>query len=190
MAMTIKTFLVGIIALLFAGNIMIQAQSLPQEKKILIVYFTRSGNTREMAQQIKDATGGDIFEVQPLNPYPPDYDDVVDQAKSEISAHVKPPLKSKVENIASYDVIFVGSPNWWDTIAPPVATFLSNYDLSGKTIIPFITHQGSRMGRSVSDIKKLCPHSTVLTGLPIRGDSVKSSRDTVVKWLREIEMVK
>lgn len=169
---------------------MIQAQSLPQEKKKLIVYYSRSGNTREVAQQIKTATGGDIFELQPVNPYPPNYDDVVDQAKSEINAHFKPPLKTKAENIESYNLIFVGSPNWWDTIAPPVATFLSSYDLSGKTIVPFISHQGSRMGHSISDIKKLCPHSTVLQGLPIQGDSVKSSRDTVVKWLRDIEMVK
>jgi len=169
---------------------MIQAQSLPQAKRILIVYFSHSGNTREIAQQIKNATGGDLFEIQPVTPYPEDYDTVVLQAKSEINSGYKPQLKTKVEKIESYDVMFVGSPNWWNTIAPPVATFLSSYDLSGKTIVPFITHEGSRMGRSVADIKKLCPNSTVLEGLPIRGKSVKSSQDAIVKWLRDIGMTK
>lgn len=185
-----KHFLIALFSMLLASPFMIQAQTLPQTKRILIVYFSHSGNTRELAQQIKNATGGDLFEIQPITPYPEDYDTVVIQAKREINSGYKPQLKTKVEKIESYEVIFVGSPNWWSTIAPPIATFLSSYDLSGKTIAPFITHEGSRMGHSVADIKKLCPNSTVLEGLPVRGKAVKSSQDVVVKWLREIEMAK
>ena len=159
-------------------------------KKILVAYFSYSGNTRIMATYIKEITGGDIFEIKPEKNYPSDYDAVVDQAKKEVNEGYKPALKTKVKNIDDYDVIFVGSPNWWFTIAPPVATFLSSYNMKGKKIIPFITHEGSRMANSVSDIKKLCPKSTVLDGLPIRGSSIKNSRDKVVKWLKELNMDK
>lgn len=182
------TFLIALVIMTLTNSNQVHAQSNP--KKILVAYFSHSGNTTEMATQIKNATGGDIFVIQPVKSYPTEYQAVTDQAKREINTGLKPTLTAKVGNIDAYDVIFVGSPNWWSTIAPPVATFLSNYDLSGKTIVPFITHEGSRMGRSVSDIKKLCPKSKVLDGLPIRGSAVGRSNDEVVKWLRNIEMIK
>lgn len=164
-----------------------QAQT---SKKILVAYFSHSGNTRFLAGQIRNATDADMFEIQPVKAYPQEYQAVVDQARKEIDANFRPALKTRVKNIESYDVIFIGSPNWWGTIAPPVATFLSSYNLQGKTIIPFITHEGSRMGHSVTDIKKLCPKSTVLEGLPIRGGEVGRSHNDVMKWLREIKMIK
>lgn len=182
------TFLIALIIMTLANPNQAQAQS--NSKKILVTYFSYSGNTAEMATQIKNATGGDIFVIQPVKSYPAEYQAVTEQAKREINSGLKPAIIAKVENIDAYDVIFVGSPSWWSTIAPPVATFLSSYDLSGKTIVPFITHEGSRMGRSVSDIKKLCPKSKVLDGLPIRGSAVARSNDEVVKWLRNIEMIK
>ncbi len=185
--MKAKVFLLTIITIL-ATNMISQAQT--ASKKMLVVYFSHSGNTRIIAEQIKNATGADIFEIQPVKDYPKDYKAVVDQAKKEINASFRPELKTKINNIESYDVIFVGSPNWWSTIAPPVATFLSSFNLSEKTIVPFITHEGSRMGRSVSDIKNLCPKSTVLDGLPIRGSSVKDAKSEVIKWLHEIKMIK
>jgi flavodoxin len=86
-------------------------------------------------------------------------------------------------------VIFIGSPIWWGTIAPPVAAFLSSHDLTGKTVIPFMTHEGSRMGHSVSDIKKLCPDSVVLDGLPIRGHRIREAQDEVKAWLRKIGII-
>jgi len=158
--------------------------------KMLVVYFSHSGNTRVIAEEIKKATGADIFEIQPVNDYPEDYNTVVDQAKKEINANHRPVLKAKVKNIEQYDVIFIGSPNWWSTIAPPVATFLIDYNLEGKTIVPFMTHGGGLMGHSVSDIKKLCPKSTVLEGLPISGSYVRRAHDDVMKWLRAIKMLK
>ena len=102
---------------------------------------------------------------------------------------VKLSLKTKLKNISSYDMIFVGSPCWWATMAPPVATFLSSYDFTGKTIVPFMTHEGSRMGRYASDIKKLCPKAKILEGLPVRGSNVKEAKGDVNKWLREIKVI-
>lgn len=155
-------------------------------KKILVAFFSHSGNTRVIAEQIKALTGADIFEIKPVKDYPTEYNAVVDQAKKEINANFKPELKTKVKNFDSYDVVFVGSPNWWGTIAPPVSTFLSTNNFEGKTIAPFITHEGSRMGRSVSDIRKLCPKAKILEGLAVRGSSVKTAKNEVSEWLRKI----
>ena len=159
-------------------------------KKILIVYFSQSGNTEVIARQIKEAAGGDIFRLETVTPYPKAYQALVDQAKKEIEAGYKPTLKGEVVNPESYDIIFIGSPSWWSTIAPAVSTFLSEHDLSGKTIAPFITHEGSRMGRAVADIKKLAPGATVLEGLPVRGSSVRSAGPEVNKWLKETGIIK
>jgi len=187
--MRTRSFLIAIVAMLLSG-IGMQAQSASASKKILVVYFSHSGNTKVIANQIKDLTDGDIFEILPAKAYPSDYQACVDQAKKEINANYKPTLKTKLKNISSYDMIFVGSPCWWATMAPPVATFLSSYDFTGKTIVPFMTHEGSRMGRYASDIKKLCPKAKILEGLPVRGSNVKEAKGNVNKWLLEIKVIK
>lgn len=158
--------------------------------KVLVAYFSHSGNTREVARQISEATGGDLFEIVPATPYPTEYRAVVDQGKKEIEAGVRPALKNPVGDLSQYDVIFVGSPCWWGTVAPPVATFLAAYDWSGKTVAPFMTHGGSRMGRSEDDIEKLCPGATLLGGLPVRGSAVKGSLDAVGKWIGGMNLSK
>jgi flavodoxin len=155
-------------------------------KKILVAYFSHSGNTREIANQIHKSVGGDIFEVQAVKPYPNDYDAVVKQAKQELESDYKPALKTKIENIVSYDLVFIGYPNWCSTIPAPVKTFLLEYDFSGKTIVPFCTHEGSGLGRSATDISKLCPKSTVLDGVAIRGREVKTAQNKVSEWLGKI----
>lgn len=156
--------------------------------KVLITYYSRTGNTREIANQIHKEIGGDIVEFQPVEPYPDDYNAVTKKAKQELNSGYKPALKTRVDDIGSYDVIFVGSPNWWNTIAAPVKTFLSEYDLFGKTIVPFITHEGSGQGRSVTDISTLCPNSTILDGLAVWGGSAKTAQNKVSEWLRELGM--
>ena len=158
--------------------------------KVLVAYFSHSGNTREVARQISEATGGDLFEIVPATPYPTEYRAVVDQGKKEIEAGVRPALKNPVGDLSQYDVIFVGSPCWWATIAPPVATFLADCDWAGKTVVPFMTHEGSRMGRSEEDIRKLCAGATLLGGLPLRGGAVKDSRDVVRKWVQGLNLTK
>jgi hypothetical protein len=127
-------------------------------------------------------------EIIPVESYPEDYEAVVKQAKQELKSGYKPALRTRVENIESYDVIFVGSPNWWNTVAPPVMTFLSEHDLSGKATVPFITHAGSGLGRGVTDIARLCPDATVLEGLAVWGGEVKAAQPQVSEWLRKIGM--
>jgi flavodoxin len=154
--------------------------------KTLVVYYSHTGNTREIAKQIQGATDADIFEIEPVNPYPSEYHETTEQAKKEINAGFKPEIKGGVDNIKDYDVVFVGSPCWWSTIAPPVATFLSTHDLSDKTIIPFMTHGGSGLGHSVSDITKLAPDAIVKAGRAFYGSSAKSAKDDVEKWLKDM----
>ena len=159
-------------------------------KKILVAYFSYSGNTREIANQIHKRVGGDIFEIQVVKLYPDDYNAVVKQARQELNSGHKPALKTKIENIKSYDLVFIGYPNWCSTVPAPVRVFLSEYDFSGKTIIPFCTHEGSGLGRSATDISKLCPQSTLLDGVAIRGREVKTAQNKVVEWLRKIKITK
>jgi flavodoxin len=175
---------------LFTGdeNVAMGLLAQSSSKKMLVAYFSHSGNTRVIAEQIKAITGGEIFEIKPVKNYPSAYQAVVDQAEKEINANYKPQLKSEAENMDTYDVVFIGSPNWWSTIAPPVATFLSSHDFEGKTIIPFITHEGNRMGRSVSDIKKLCPAASIEAEHSFRGRSVQNSQNEVSEWLRKIKI--
>ena len=174
----------------FTGNERVDKRLYVQSsKKTLVAFFSHSGNTRVIAEQIKDITGGEIFEIKPVKDYPSAYQAVVDQAKKEITANYKPQLQIEVENFDTYDVFFVGSPNWWSTIAPPVATFLSAYDFKGKTIIPFITHEGSRMGHSVADMKKICPTATIVDEHSFRGSNVRSAQDEVFEWLRKSKIM-
>ena len=154
----------------------------------IVVYFSRTGNTRRIATLIHQEVGGAIHEIEPQVPYPSSYNAVVDQAREEIQAGYKPALRSTLDHVDSYDPIFVGSPNWWNTIAPPVATFLSEYDLSGKTIVPFCTHGGGGLGNIGKDIAKLCPQSTVLSSLEIYGSGGAAAPATVSAWLTEVGM--
>jgi flavodoxin len=159
-------------------------------KKILVAYFSHSGNTREIANQIHKSVGGDIFEIQAVKPYPDDYEAVKKQARQEQDSGYKPALKTKIENIKSYDLVFIGYPIWWGTIPAPVRTFLSEYDFSEKTIALFCTHGGSGLGRSVTDISTLCPKSTLLDGVAIWGRDVKTAQNKVSEWLRKIKITK
>ncbi len=164
--------------------------SKPMQTKILVVYFSHSSNTRELAKQVQELTGGDLFEIVPEKQYPAEYDDVVKQAKEELKSDFKPKLQTKLKNLAAYDMVFIGSPNWWGTVAGPVRTFLADYDLEGKSVAPFITHEGSGMGSSARDISKRCPGATILDGLAVRGSSVKSARSDVSQWLRKLNLLK
>jgi Flavodoxins len=165
-----------------------QAAEVGDSKKILIAYFSWSGNTREIANQIHERVGGDLFEVRTVEAYPTEYRPCTDVAKKEQQENARPALATDVTDMASYDVVFIGYPNWWGTIPMALFTFFESYDFSGKTIIPFCTHEGSALGRSVQDISKLCPGSTMLEGIAIRGGSVKSAGNDVSAWLSRIGM--
>jgi flavodoxin len=153
----------------------------------LVAYFSHSGNTREIADQIHKIAGGDIFEIEAVKTYPEDYDACVERAKQELNTGYRPELKVKVKDIKQYDMVFIGYPDWWGTVPAPVRVFLTEYDLSGKTIVPFCTHEGSGLGRSVADISKLCPKSALLEAVAIRGGNVKNAQNQVSAWLRKIK---
>lgn len=189
--MKTKALLLALITMLFTNEIKTHAQTPGSEKKVLIVYYSlRNGNTRIVAEHIQKNVGGNIFRIETVDAYPAEYRDVTDQAKKELQSNYRPPLKSKAPNFDQYDVIYLGSPNWWNTIAPAVMTFLESYNFEGRTTVPFITHEGSRLGASVDDIKKLAPKATVLKGLPIRGGSVNNAMPDVRKWLKDLDLVK
>lgn len=166
------------------------AAPLSGTKKILVAYFSHSGNTREIADQIHKSVSSDIFEIQTAKPYPNGYDAVVKQARQELDSGYRPALKARVENIKSYDTVFIGYPIWWYTIPAPVKTFLLESDFSGKTIVPFCTHGGTGLGRSVADISKLCTKSTLLDGVAIWGRDVRTAQNTVSEWLRKTKITK
>ncbi|GAP15785.1 flavodoxins [Longilinea arvoryzae] len=159
-----------------------------EKSKILIAYFSHSGNTRTIAEEIRKNVGGDLFEIATIDPYARDYNTVVDVARREQTANRRPELTAKVENLVAYDVIFLGFPNWWGTMPMAVFTFLGQSDFSGKRILPFCTHEGSGMGRSESDIQKLCPGATVLKGFAVRGSHVHAARVEIADWLRQTGM--
>ncbi|MCL2144587.1 MAG: NAD(P)H-dependent oxidoreductase [Endomicrobia bacterium] len=161
-------------------------EGIEMSKKVLVVYYSWSGNTAELAKIIQKATGGDIFEIQTVKPYPKEYKAATEQAKKEINDGYKPAIKEKADNIGEYDVIFIGSPNWWGTIAPAVTTFLSEHDLSGKTVAPFFTHGGGGMQRCASDTAKLLPDSKVADALSLSGNKVKSAQKEAEEWVNKI----
>jgi flavodoxin len=151
---------------------------------ILIVYYSLSGNTKKLAESIKEKVGGVLHEVQPQTPYPSEYNAVTEQAKQEIKNKFCPALKSKVNDMESYDTIFVGSPNWWNTIAPPLSTFLREHNLSGKKILPFCTHGGGGVGNIEKDISKLCPKSEMKLGLSVYGSKINDAQ--IEQWIKNI----
>ncbi|MEM0152856.1 MAG: flavodoxin [Ignisphaera sp.] len=155
----------------------------------LIVYYSWSGNTRKVARIIHEIVGGDIVELEPEEPYPKSYNATLERAKREIQSGYRPPLKTKIEKIETYGTVFIGSPNWWGTIAPPITSFLSQYNLSGKTIAPFFTHGGGGLQRMLDDLKKLCPNAKILQPFVVYGGGRGNLKDRVHRWLVEIGVV-
>ena len=156
------------------------------DNKILVVYFTWGGNSRTLSGYARDITGGDIFEIVPAQPYPSQYRATTEQARKELDDNYLPAIKNQINNLSSYDTIILCYPNWWGTIPQIVKRFLQDNDFSGKTIAPICTHEGSRMGRSLTDIRALCPNSTITEGLDVRGGSVGGARNTVRDWINKI----
>jgi flavodoxin len=186
--MAMKRLFILVLTLFCMGVSMeLNAQS---DGKILVAYFSWGGNTGEIAQQIHQRVGGDIFEIVTVNKYPTEYTPCGQVAKREQQQNARPTLTSEVTNMASYDTVFIGYPCWWGTMPMALFTFLEKYNFSGKTVVPFTTHEGSGFGSSIQDIKKLCPRSNILDGFAVRGSSVKRAQNDVTAWLRKIRFVK
>ena len=153
---------------------------------VLIVYFSQTGNTETIANIIHDNVGGDIVKLETTEAYPSDYDELVDYAQQEQQEDARPELSTVIENIEQYDTIFLGYPNWWGDMPMAIYTFLDTYDLSGKTIAPFITHGGSGLSGTPENIQEEELNATVTEGLTIDGDEASDSSEDVVEWLNSL----
>jgi flavodoxin len=170
------------------------------KSKSLIAYFSRKGNnivggnivnlpignTEVIAKKMQKPTGSDMLQIKTVKSYPDDYTETTNVARKELRENARPELMETIDDMDPYDVIYLGYPIWWGTMPMAVFTFLESYDFSGKTIIPYCTHEGSGMGSSERDIKKLCPNAKVLSGLAIRGGSVGRTDKELASWLKKI----
>lgn len=166
------------------------AQSLTGAKKVLIVYLSRTNNTKAIAQFIHQKVGGTMVALELETPYPTNYDATVQQVARENETGYLPPLKTKIDRIEQYDVVFLGFPTWGMRLPPPVKSFLRQYSLTGKTVIPFNTNAGYGEGSSFQTVRELCPESTVLEGFVIRGGLERDGQYLVIKGARAEEAQK
>jgi flavodoxin len=171
--------------------------------KRLIAYFSRAGsnfvdggiaklpigNTETAAGMIHELAGGDLFRIRTKKEYPADYEATTAEAQEELRADARPELAESVEGMDDYAEIFLGYPNWWGTMPMAVFAFLEAYDFGGATIVPFCTNEGSGLGRSEADIRRLCPGATILKGLSIRGSSVREAGGIIASWLRKSGLI-
>ncbi len=181
---------------LFAQNAVSQNYAM-KNKKVLVAYFSRTGenynvgkiskgNTHIIAEMIAEETDGKLFQIEPVNPYPDEYNACVEVAKTEKENKSRPAIKGDVV-VEEYDVIYIGYPNWWGDMPMSVYTFIEKHDWQGKTVIPFCTHEGSGLSDTENKIKKACNGAIVLNGLAIRGTTAQKSqeqaRKTTIDWL-------
>lgn len=154
--------------------------------KILILYYSLTGNTKAIAENIQKQVGGDIAEIKTVQPYPEDFHAVIEQARKERQSGYLPPIQPLAYALEAYDTIYLGYPIWGSTIPQPLATFLSENLLAGKTVIPFCTHDGYGVGRSFQAIAEYCPDAKILDGFDIVGSEVKSAEGPLSAWLKKI----
>ena len=165
--------------------------------KILIAYFSRNGenyavgnidvgNTEVIANYIKDISHADVFKIEPKVAYPTSYDECVEVARQEKESNARPEILNTIENIQDYDVIFLGYPIWHQDMPMIIYSFLEMYDLSGKTIIPFVTHEGSGNSGTYDLIRQIETQANVLDGVAIRGQDATTSKNIIEQWLKEL----
>ena len=171
--------------------------------KILIVYLSRTNNTKAIAEIIQRNVGGKLVAIELEKPYPENYEATVQQVVKENETGYLPPIKTKIDSIQNYDVVFLGFPTWGMKLPPPMKSFLKQYDLKDKTIIPFNTNAGYGVGTGFQTVKELCPGSKVLEGFEIKGgierdgvyfvikdEKAKEAETKVKSWLQKIKIVK
>ncbi len=156
-------------------------------KKVLIVYLSRTNNTKAIAEIIQKNVGGELVALELEKPYPVNYKAIVDQVEKENETGFTPPLKTKIEGIEKYDVVFLGFPTWGMKLPPPMKSFLRQYDLSGKTVVPFNTNAGYGVGSGFQKVKELCPNSTILEGFEIKGGIERDGITFVMEGVKEVE---
>ena len=193
MKQTAKTIITVLLAVLTAGTACGQNKN-NMDDKALVVFFSHAGenysvgnievgNTKTLADYISEITGADQFEIIAEKSYDMPYMDLIKVAQNEAKAGELPAYKGDVD-VAPYDVIFIGGPIWWGTYPQVMFTFFKDHDLSGKTVIPFTTHEGSGLASTVRDVKNAWPKATVKNGFAIYGHEVRSGRAKVEEWLK------
>ena len=170
----------------FALNNANQSADLVANKKILITYYSHSGNTKAIAEKLHAQVGGDMFEIKTVKKYPSDYTNMTQVAKKEQETNRLPEIVKFPGQIEQYDIIFVGTPVWWGKMSNPVKSFLSDKDLKNKTVIPFITHGGGGKYNIAEDISKLTG-SKVMSPLVLHEDGGANATKAIAKWLKEIK---
>lgn len=179
------------------------AQETKKEKgKLLIVYLSRTNNTKQVAEIIQKEVGGDLVALELKEPYPENYDSIVAQVAEENKSGYLPPLKTRIDNFNQYDVVFIGFPTWGMRLPPPMKSFLNKYNMSDKTVIPFNTNAGYGIGSSFKTVKEMCPNATILEGFStkggierdgiyfvMKGDKKIKVKEEVVTWLRQIKFL-
>lgn len=172
---------------------------------VLVVFFSRHGSSVgdedadavssaslspgdvvQLTDMVHAAVGGDLFQIITVSPYPKEYRATTDLAAVEQNDNSRPALATAVDSMDAYDTIFLGYPNWWGTLPMAVMHFLESYDFSGKTIIPYCSHEGSGLGRSVTDLTALCPDAIILDGLAVRGRDAANAQVQVDAWLNSL----
>ena len=147
------------------------------------------GNAAKMAGWIQEEIGGDLFSIVVTEPYSSDYDECLDRAADEKADNARPELLYHVENMDDYDIVFLGFPNWWYTIPMAVHTFLEEYDFSGKTVVPFVTHGTGGLAGTIKDITADLPDSvTILEPIGVYRPEVDSSKQQVQEWVAELDI--
>lgn len=167
-----------------------EAKDSVENGKILVVYFSHSGNTKKIAEEIQDKTGADIFEIKTVNAYSDDYNTVLDEAKAELNDKAKPKLNETVKDMAQYQTVIIGYPIWWGDMPMAVYSFLDEYDLSGKTVLPFCTHGGSGLSGTDKNIQNEEKDVKVTDGLAIRDSSLDEADGDIDQWLEENSVTK
>lgn len=151
--------------------------------KALVVYFSWSGNTESVANEIAAQTGADLFEIEPQEPYTDDYDTLLDIAQAEQRDAARPAIAGAVENFEQYEVLYLGYPNWWGDLPMILYTFLETYDCTGKTIAPFVTSGGSGFSRTLDTIRSMQPGAEVTDGLSLGSADAAAPGEAVAQWL-------
>ena len=155
----------------------------------VVVYFSWSGNTEAVAAEIQNQTGADTFRLVPAEPYTDDYDALLDIAQEEQKNGARPAISGSIENFDSYEVVYLGFPNWWGDMPMILYSFLDDYDLSGKTIVPFVTSGGSGFSNTIRTIESMEPDAEVLDGLSLGSSQAANAGDAVANWLSGLGLV-
>lgn len=174
-----------------------EKEVMEKNAKVLIVFFSHAGenysvgnikvgNTKLVADEIQKVTGGDEFEIVADKNYDLPYNELINVAKEETERGEKPSFKGEIKNIDDYDIVFIGGPIWWGTYPQVMFTFFDKYDLNGKTIIPFSTHEGSGLGSVVEDLKTISPKATFKEAFSIYGHETRKDLSKVDKWLKTL----